>query len=266
MAVVGILYALQVHSYLGKTLFHQQYLGLFLAFALGAIFLRSPGSLRSVKRVPSYDYALMALSQVIGLYVVVWYPRISEELGYATWDKWLLGTLALILVVEATRRLTGWVLVLLVGILVFYGRFSELFPGALYNVGSSWERLATYLYLDANGLLGTPLLIGATVVMVFILFGESLSGTGASRFLTDFALATMGRYRGGPAKVSIVSSSLFGTVSGSAVANVVADGIITIPMMKGAGFPAHVAGAIEAVAWAPLPSSWPTFLAYPMGR
>jgi TRAP transporter 4TM/12TM fusion protein len=104
------------------------------------------------------------------------------------------------------------------------------------------------LYLDSNGMLGLPIDVAAGVVVAFILFGQALYAVGGDKFLTDLALIATGRYRGGPAKVSVVSSALFGTVSGSAVANVVVDGAITIPLMKRTGFPAHMAAAIEAVA------------------
>ena len=93
-----------------------------------------------------------------------------------------------------------------------------------------------------------PIDVAAGVVVAFILFGQALYAVGGDKFLTDLALIATGRYRGGPAKVSVVSSALFGTVSGSAVANVVVDGAITIPLMKRTGFPAHMAAAIEAVA------------------
>src|SRR5204862_2760002 len=101
---------------------------------------------------------------------------------------------------------------------------------------------------DSNAMLGLPIDVAAGVVVAFILFGQALYAVGGDKFLTDLALIATGRYRGGPAKVSVVSSALFGTVSGSAVANVVVDGAITIPLMKRTGFPAHMAGAIEAVA------------------
>ncbi len=114
--------------------------------------------------------------------------------------------------------------------------------------GASWLRIASYLYLDSNALLGVPLTVAASVVIAFIFFGQALYAVGGDKFITDIALIAMGKYRGGPAKVSVVSSALFGTVSGSAVANVAVDGAITIPLMKRTGYPAHVAAAIEAVA------------------
>jgi TRAP transporter 4TM/12TM fusion protein len=123
-----------------------------------------------------------------------------------------------------------------------------LFPGDFYGRGWSVPRLATYLYLDANGIFGQALQIGSSIVLVFILFGEALHIVGGAAFLSDFSLAVMGRFRGGQAKIAIVSSSLFGNISGSAVANVVVDGAFTIPMMKRAGYPPPVAAAVEAVA------------------
>ena len=131
---------------------------------------------------------------------------------------------------------------------LFYAFFAYFFPGDFYGKGWSIQRLATYMYLDANGILGQPLQVGASIVLVFVLFGETLYAVGGAEFLSDFALALMGRYRGGQAKIAIVSSSLFGNISGSAVANVVVDGAFTIPMMKKAGYPAPVAAAVEAVA------------------
>ena len=110
------------------------------------------------------------------------------------------------------------------------------------------SRLGTYLYLDANGIFGQALQVGASIVVVFIIFGEVLYVVGGAEFLSDFSLSLMGRFRGGQAKIAIVSSSLFGNISGSAVANVVVDGAFTIPMMKKAGYPAPVAAAVEAVA------------------
>ena len=112
--------------------------------------------------------------------------------------------------------------------------------GLLYAKGSPWGRIAVYLYLDTNGILGLPLAVTASIVVAYIFFGQALQAVGGDKFLSDLALVAMGRYRGGAAKMSVVSSSLYGMVSGSAVANVVVDGAITIPMMKRAGLPAHV--------------------------
>lgn len=250
LTIFGSLWSLQVHSYLPwGVFFKEQYLGLFLAMALGAVFLGvKPHPRAPIHRVPWYDWLLALGGLAVGLYVVVRYPTIAYRLGVLTWDKVALGALAIILVLEATRRLIGWVMVGLAGVFILYAKFAYLFPGLLYANGSSWERIAVYLYLDTNGLLGLPLAVTAGMVVAFIFFGQALYAVGGDRFLTDLAMVAMGRYRGGPAKVSVVASCLFGTVSGSAVSNVVVDGPITIPMMKRTGYAPHVAAAIEAVA------------------
>ncbi len=249
VTLLGALWSLEVHHYLPWAFFKEQYLGLFLAVALAAGFLSVKGHARApTHRVPWYDWLLALGGIAVGLYVTVRYPTIAYQLGILTWDKVGLGALAILLVLEATRRLVGWVMVGLGGVFILYAKFAYLIPGLLGGKGSSWERIAVYLYLDTNGLFGLPLSVTAGMVVAFIFFGQLLYAVGGDRFLTDLAKAVMGRYRGGPAKVSVVASCLFGTVSGSAVANVVVDGPITIPMMKRTGYAPHVAAAIEAVA------------------
>ncbi|NIR16719.1 MAG: TRAP transporter fused permease subunit, partial [Desulfobacterales bacterium] len=123
-----------------------------------------------------------------------------------------------------------------------------LLPGVMSARMIPWSRVLTNLYLSPGSLLGIPLGVAGTIVFSFIFFGRLLFSVGGGRFLSELALALMGRYRGGPAKVAIVASSLFGSLSGSASANVAMTGIITIPLMKKIGYRPHVAGAIEAVA------------------
>ena len=246
--VAGMFFLLDVPQRFDWQVFHEQYIGLFLALSLGAIFLLIPGSKRHVQRIPWYDWLAAAVGLLVGLYVFVKFPEISNSLGDIHTDRVILGTITVILLAEACRRLVGWPLVIIGSVFIFYAFFAYLFPGDFYGRGWSLGRLATYLYLDANGIIGQPLQIGASIVLVFVLFGEALYAIGGAAFLSDFALAVMGRFRGGQAKIAIVSSSLFGNISGSAVANVVVDGAFTIPMMKKAGYPAPVAAAIEAVA------------------
>ena len=249
LTLLGSLWALEVHNYFEITFFKQQYLALFLALALASVFLavktypRQPDN-----RVPWYDWLLALGGAAIGLYVTVLYPTIAYRLGILSPDRWIFGGLAILLLLEATRRVAGGTLAWLALGVILYTRFAEYMPGIFYSKSPSWARVASYLYLDSNGMLGLPLDVAAGVVVAFILFGQALYAVGGDKFLTDLALIATGRYRGGPAKVSVVSSALFGTVSGSAVANVVVDGAITIPLMKSTGFPAHLAAAIEAVA------------------
>jgi TRAP-type uncharacterized transport system fused permease subunit len=127
-----------------------------------------------------------------------------------------------------------------------YARFSYVFPGFLGSSGTPWDILLNYLYLDPNSLLYLTR-IAATIGLAFILFAEVLLVFGGGKFLTDLSFALMGRFRGGPAKVAVVASSLVGTVSGGPVTNVMLTGSFTIPMMKQAGYQPAIAAAIESV-------------------
>src|SRR5205809_2233572 len=249
LAAAGSLWATQVHHSLPFAFFNEQYLGLFLALGLAPVFLvvRAPPR-APMDRVPWYDWLGCAGALAVGGYVTVLYPSIAYSLSALSWDRLLLGGLTIVLVLEAVRRLAGWALMWIAVGCILYAKFAWLLPGILYAKGASWERIAVYLYLDTNGILGVPLAVTATIVVAYIFFGQALSAAGGDKFLTDLAMAAMGRFRGGPAKMAVVSSSLYGMVSGSAVANVVVDGAITIPMMKRSGYPAHLAAAIEAVA------------------
>jgi TRAP transporter 4TM/12TM fusion protein len=184
----------------------------------------------------------------VGGYLAAFYPTIVNEIGELTPEKVVLGAVSFFLVMEACRRMSGWWLVGFIGIFVFYAHYSYLFPGILNAKGISWSKLAVHLYIDPNSLLGTPLAIGATTVIAFILFGQILYVTGGGQFFTDVAMVMMGRFRGGAAKIAILGSGLFGMISGSPVANVMMEGSIMIPMMIRTGYRRHVAGAIESVA------------------
>src|SRR5213596_179347 len=248
LAAAGSLWATQVHHSLPFAFFNEQYLGLFLALGLAPVFLVVRATPRApMDRVPWYDWLGCAGALAVGGYVTVLYPSIAYSLSALSWDRLLLGGLTIVLVLEAVRRLAGWALMWIAVGCILYAKFAWLLPGILYAKGASWERIAVYLYLDTNRILGVPLAVTATIVVAYIFFGQALSAVGGDKFLTDLAMAAAGRYRGGPAKMAVVSSSLYGTVSGSAVANVVVDGAITIPMMKRSGYPPHLAEAIEAV-------------------
>ena len=249
ITVLGSLWALEIHHHFEVTFFKQQYLALFLALGLSSVFLAVRAFPKQTgDQVPWYDWLLAIGGLAIGLYVTILYPTIAYRLGILSPDRWIFGGLAILLLLEATRRVAGGTLAWLALGVILYTRFAEYMPGIFYSKSPSWARIASYLYLDSNAMLGLPIDVAAGVVVAFILFGQALYAVGGDKFLTDLALIATGRYRGGPAKVSVVSSAFFGTVSGSAVANVVVDGAITIPLMKSTGFPAHLAAAIEAVA------------------
>ena len=249
LTLLGAAWAAEAQHVLRWAFFREQYLALVLALALAAVFVgvRARAGERG-DHVPWHDWALALGGLVVGGYVMIRYPTIAYQLGVLTWDKVALGALTIVVVLEATRRVVGWTMVVLALVFIAYAKFAWLFPGLLHAKGSTWERIAVYLYLDTSGLFGLPITVAASIVVAFVLFGQLLYAFGGDRFFTDLALVVMGRYRGGPAKVAVAASSLFGTVSGSAVSNVVMDGPITIPMMRRSGYSPHMASAIEAVA------------------
>lgn len=249
IVAIGALYVAGVHQYLELLILKEQYLGLFLGLVLAATFLGVSHS-KSAPRdsIPWFDFAFAGIGFLIGLYVAIMYPEILEHLGIITPDKWILGTIAILLIIEATRRFIGWVLVVVIAVFIFYACYSHWFPGPLYNPSVSWQRLATYLYLDTNGLLGIIFTIGATIVLCYILFGSLLLSCGGGKILTDVALAIAGKLTGGPAIVAVIGSGLFGMLSGSSVANVLLCGTVTIPLMKSVGYKSEMAAAIEASA------------------
>lgn len=249
ITIVGCLWALEIHNHLGLVLFKEQFLAVMLGLGLIATFVVvRPGARADATRVPWYDCLLALLSVAMTGYVSFHYPTLVHELSDTTPERVALGAIAVVLVGEATRRLVGNALVILAAVILLYTRFGDLLPGLLAVPASSWERISVYTYLDTNGLLGVPLDVAATTIVSFVLFGGVLKAVKGDNFITDLALVAMGRYRGGQAKVSIAASTLFGTVSGSAVSNVAVVGPITIPMMMRAGYPPHIAAAIEAVA------------------
>jgi TRAP transporter 4TM/12TM fusion protein len=249
--VLGLVFVLDIPGYLGKPILIERYLGIFLALILAGTFLTVPaGRKRRRDTIPWYDLLFAGAGLAVGAYLTGFYsdPAPLVKLGYITWERLPLAALAILLILEALRRLTGWFLVGLLVCFLLYARFTDIIPGLLGGRGTPWESLLNSIYLSSDFLLGIPLTAGGTVVLPFILFGCTLIVTGGGQLLTSFALAACGGFRGGPAKVAIVASSLFGTISGSPVANVAVDGAITIPMMKAVGYKAHVAAAIEAVA------------------
>jgi TRAP transporter 4TM/12TM fusion protein len=249
LPVVGVFFIMDTPSYLGWDFLREQYYGIVLAIVLACVFLFVPPTKRAARnRVPWYDAILSILGFGVGLYVAIFYPEILWQLGVITPDRVIMSTIAILLVLEGVRRLTGWVLPSLGLLFILYARFTWLVPGVFHGPGIPWDQLMNSLWLDPNAVLGIPMEVTAVIVLAYILFGNMLFGVGAGEFLTNVAMAAFGQFRGGPAKMAVVASGLFGTISGSAVSNVVATGVVTIPLMKRTGYRPHVAGAIEAVA------------------
>jgi len=247
--IVGTIYVTHIPEYLDLAVYKEQYLALVLTLLLISTFLTVPATIKSSReKFPWYDAVLVILSILTGGYVFVLYGEIIPTLGYLMTHRMIFAAIMIILVLEAARRLVGWPIVIIGILLILYAPYAYLLPGVFNARMIPWGRVLTNLYLSPGSLLGIPLGVAGTIVFSFIFFGRLLFSVGGGRFLSELALGLMGRYRGGPAKVAIVASSLFGSLSGSASANVAMTGIITIPLMKKIGYKPHVAGAIEAVA------------------
>ncbi len=249
LPVAGIIYIMDVAGLLGKAFYSEQYFGFMYAIAFSTAFLMFPATKKSPRnKVPWYDFLFSFLGLVAGGYILVIYPKITYTLGIITPERVILGSIIVLAALELCRRLYGWPLVILGIVFILYARFTYLVPGLLSGPGISWPRLANSLYIHPTAILGIPPRVVFTIVLGFVFFGQVMFATGGGKSITDIALATMGKYRGGPAKAAVVASSLFGTLSGSATANVLTTGQLTIPMMKETGYKPAVAGAIEAVA------------------
>lgn len=193
------------------------------------------------------DYLFIILIVLPAVYIFITFDEWIYRVGVVP-NKWDLffSALFVISVLEMTRRTTGLTLTILSGLFILYGHFGNYMPGLFYHKGYSWSRMITYLF-SLDGILSLPILASAHYIFLFVLFGAFIEASGAGKFFVDLARCAAGRFRGGPGKVSIISSAFIGTASGSSVANVVVDGVFNIPMMKHAGFKAHIAGAIEAM-------------------
>ena len=246
---------------LSLALFTEQMLVAVLGFALALCFLVFPWRARHGGEIAvaeaemgkaatpagAIDVICAALALAACLYIAVRYQSLITELVYRPWDGVIVATVIVVLVLEATRRVTGLALVLIVLALCIHALLGWMLPEQFASRPVSLSRLMVYLGIDTNALLGSTLQIAVIVVTPFIIMGQVLTRSGGSDFFADISNAAMGRFRGGAAKVAVFGSALFGMVSGSAVANVASVGTVTIPLMKRAGFPPHIAASVEAV-------------------
>jgi TRAP transporter 4TM/12TM fusion protein len=217
--------------------------GTHLLFALTLTFLLVRRAGTSGGEPPSWlDYAFLALAVAPILYLFANYDYVVTRIYYIddlTWTDMAMATLLIVMIMEATRRVIGWALPITAAVFLGYALFvARLEP----------MRLLDQLFMTTEGIFGMPLGVSASYVLIFVLFGSFMERTGTGQLFMDFAMSLTGHTAGGPGKVSVVSSSLFGTISGSAVANVMVDGPISIPLMKRTGFKPHFAAGVEAVA------------------
>jgi TRAP transporter 4TM/12TM fusion protein len=245
----SLAYSVGLTRQLGVVLFPEQFLAGIYGVCLALLFISFPvrrGTQRS--DIPWFDWALAAVGLAAGLYVAAHFPRITAQAGTVTFELLFLAGLLALLTLEGTRRTSGYSLIIITAILVAWVLLGHLVPGQLRTHKVEPATAAIYLNFDNNGLLGLVLEIACTIVIAFVLMGQLLARSGGSGFFNDFALGLMGRFRGGAAKIAVVASSLFGSISGIAAASALAVGVITIPLMKKSGIPARLAAAIEACA------------------
>ena len=245
LALVAIAWALGVHRWLGLLVYPEQFLALTLGLALGIVFLRTDDAGRLRRPI---DPALAALGLAPCAVLAAQYPARLEDAIYEPASALPLALPILLCLIEALRRMAGWPLTAVILAFLAYGLLGHLAPGPFQALPIGPARLAAQLTLDSSGILGLPLAIAAGVVVVFVVFGQLLDLSGGARFFTDLSLALMGGFRGGAAKIAVLGSSLFGSISGSAVSNVATTGIVTIPLMTRSGLAPARAGGIEAVA------------------
>ena len=220
-----------------------------LGLALTVTYLTIGISRKSSDKLPWYDLVLSIFTIGLLFYVSANYLRLKET-GYAnsTNEVIIIGAILSFLVLEGLRRSAGYVLLCVVGVFLIYAPLAHVVPGSLVGLNLPLWQIGMNLGFNPNAIFGAPLVISTTIVIMFILMGQVLLRAGGSEFFTDLAMATMGRRRGGAAKISVMASALFGTISGAAVSNVVVTGVVTIPLMRDSGYKATHAGAIEAIA------------------
>ena len=232
----------------GLVLFPEQFLAAIYGVCLALLFISFPAARGTPREIPWYDWLFAAAGLAVGLYVAATFPRLTAQAGTVTFELLFLAAVLAFLTLEGTRRTSGYSLIIITFVLVVWVLIGHLVPGQLQTHKVEAKTLAIYLSFDNNGLLGLVLEIACTIVVAFVLMGQLLARSGGSGFFNDFALGLMGRYRGGAAKISVVASSLFGSISGIAAASALAVGVVTIPLMKKSGIPARLAAAIEACA------------------
>jgi TRAP transporter 4TM/12TM fusion protein len=233
--------------------------GVHLAFVLGLIFLVFAATHRSSTQpmrhswatpggVPLVDWILALCCVASVLYIPYVFSDIAFRVGNPNRTDVVFGTLLFVTLLEATRRSMGWPLPLIALGFTAYALFGPVFPGLLQHAGSSWSQMINHQYLTSQGIYGVAVGVVATYVFHFVLFGVMATRIGLGQLFLDIASSVAGRYAGGPAKVSVFGSALFGMLSGSSVANAVTVGSLTIPAMIRVGYQRHFAAAVEAAA------------------
>jgi TRAP transporter 4TM/12TM fusion protein len=240
LVCAAIAWAADLYRAAGLLLYTEQFLCGMLALALPLLYLSHAKT--------RFDWVAALVGSGTAAYMALRYPVLAELIATHPLDGLLAALVLLVLVLEGLRRTAGAVLAVLIVAILVLALAGHLIPGTLAGRRIPWDSLAYYLAWDPSGMLGTPLAVVTEIVIAYVFFGQVLLKSGGSEFFTQIAMAMVGRFRGGQAKIAVVASGLFGSISGSAVSNVVTTGVITIPLMRGGGYRAMDAAAIEAVA------------------
>lgn len=219
-----------------------------LGVVLFMVFLLYPASrIRSSLKKPTvFDIVFALLSLITCGYLVFFFDDIAMRNGMANSTDIILGTILMLLVLEAARRTMGIILPVLAIISVLYAMYGEWIPGVFGHMNFTYPRIIEQMYISTEGIFSIALGVSAQYIFLFVLFGSFMSGSGMGRLINDGSLAMAGKSPGGPAKVAILGSSIMATINGAAVANVVTTGAFTIPLMKKVGYRPRFAGAVEA--------------------
>ena len=246
LCLISVLMAAEVPIRLGIGIYTEQALSLILGCAIAIVFIGRGKEDGRIARIIGPVLAVAGIGAAV--LMAARYPELASDFYSRRYESFAIGLIILPLLIESIRRRTGFGLVAVILVFILYAMLADKVPGVLRGRAMEPVDLFAFLSIDNMAMFGLPLSISALVVVAFVLFGQLLLRSGGSDWFTDLAISIAGRSRGGSAKVAVVASALFGSISGSAVSNVASTGIITIPMMKKAGFDARTAGAFEAVA------------------
>ena len=249
LLIAFTLFAISINTFI--RLNAQVHRSMFIAFILFLAYLLYPARKNAPKntnKVPWYDILLAMASSGSFLYMSFNYKQLISQAGSYTQFDMTIAIIAIILLLEACRRVVGLPILIVVSCFIAYAYFGNYVPGYFSHRGFSLQRIATHLYFTTEGVIGTPLAVCSTFIFLFILFGAFLERTGIGQFFIDIANSLAGKATVGPAKVAVIASALQGTITGSSVANTVSSGSFTIPMMKKMGYRPEFAAAVEAAA------------------
>lgn len=249
ITIIALTWAIDFWLNLGFTWFDEQAMVACLGLSFAIVFIRNPMKIGTDRlSVPWYDYIFALVGLGGSIYFILIFDSIAENPFAMRPKAFIVGLVLIPLVWEGLRRTAGWSLTIVFSVFVAYAFVGHFMPGMLKGIEQNNVDVIAFLGTSEVALIGLPLKIIVLTVVLFIWMGQMLLHTGASEWFTDLSAAMMGRSRGGSAKIAVVASSLFGSISGSAVSNVASTGVITIPLMRKAGYDAKTAGAIEAVA------------------